>query len=136
MDADSAFENRVNPTAAEIRRWAFSAEAMHPMQDWDLIVAHPDLATTLIALAADPDCPRRRFFLGCLYLIAGDAVRSHYLTLSVDGLRTLTDEADGHADPWLRSWAARTRALIEAPGTFDYDAWCCHGLAREPVDDA
>ncbi|GII33876.1 hypothetical protein [Planotetraspora mira] len=134
MSAEPAFEDRANPTAAEIRRWAFSADAEHPMQDWDLMVATPDLAPHLLILVADRKCPQRTFLLGCLYLLAGDAVRTQYRTLAKDRLAKLTREADELGDSWTRTWARRTRALVEKPATFDYDAWCGRGLARVPIE--
>jgi hypothetical protein len=115
--------------------WAYAADAVAPVsQDWDIIATSPDLASLFLALAADRKCPQRRFFLGCLYLLAGDAVRTGFRTLPQQRLTELTTEAETIGEAWVRTWARRTRALIATPASFSYDAWCdSRGLARTPV---
>ncbi|MFE0025827.1 hypothetical protein [Amycolatopsis sp. NPDC059021] len=133
METEPHFEDVVNPTAAEITAWACTPGAEEPMQDWDLVLSHTDKGL-LLELAADPSCPQRETMLSCLYIYAGDAVRTQYRAHPEHELLTMLDQAAGYAEPWTRTWATRTRALMAAPETFDYDAWCGEGLARSPVD--
>ena len=50
------------------------------------------------------------------------------------GLRALTDEAMSIGEAWVSSWAARTRALVRTPDSFDYEDWCDPGgLASTPT---
>jgi hypothetical protein len=87
-----------------------------------------------VTLAADGQCPHRQFFLGCLYLLAGDAVRTRFRTMPEASLRALTDEATSTGEAWLSTWATRTRALVRTPESFDYEDWCdSHGLASTPT---
>jgi hypothetical protein len=87
-----------------------------------------------VTFVADRKCPNRHFFLGCLYLLAGDAVRTGFRTMSKESLIALTGEAVSAREAWVSTWAARTRALVRSPGTFDYGDWCePGGLARRPI---
>jgi len=124
----------VNPTDEEIRRWAYSG-ALEPMQDWDLIIGFAWHAETLIDLVGDSGCPSRRYLLGALALLVGDAVRTGYHTTSREELQRLLAIADSREDQWLSAWAARSRRLMESPSAFDYAAWCGGGLALTPVAD-
>jgi hypothetical protein len=63
-----------NPTDDEIIHWAYDAESLHE-QDWDLAITEISRASLFMRLAADASCPTRQFFLQCLYLLVGDAVR-------------------------------------------------------------
>jgi hypothetical protein len=57
------FEDDVNPTDDEIRRWAYSG-ALEPMQDFDIIIADPEHLPTLINLVSDMGCHRHEYLLG------------------------------------------------------------------------
>ena len=69
-----------------------------------------------------------------LYLFVGDAVRSKYRSASKTAVEESLKLTDPLPDPWVKTWARRSRALLAAPETFEYDAWCGHGLARTPID--
>ncbi|MFD9888339.1 hypothetical protein ACFWY9_03295 [Amycolatopsis sp. NPDC059027] len=133
MENEPQFEDVVNPTAAEITAWAYTPGAEQPMEDWDLILALTDKGL-LLELVADPSCPQREILLSCLYIYTGDAVRARYRTSPERDLLAVLAQAEKYDEPWLTTWAKRTRALMAAPETFDYDAWCGEGLARSPVD--
>jgi hypothetical protein len=127
-----AFVDRVNPTEQEIRRWAYTT-AFEPMQDWQLIIGGSEHAQTLIDLVSDPDCPSRRYLLGALYILVGDAVRSGYLTTPREELDRLLAIAAARPDPWLSTWVSRSSRLVASPREFDYADWCDGGLAATPV---
>ncbi len=70
------FRDYVNPTADEIRSWAFSSYNT-PMQDWELVITDDINLPTVLMLAADTQCPKREFMLSSLYVYVGDKVRAN-----------------------------------------------------------
>jgi hypothetical protein len=75
------FANPVDPSAAELRAWAFHPDpaALQTMPpDWDLLVSTDRLIGTLFDLAMDAGCPARRFALHCLYIYAADGIRTDF----------------------------------------------------------
>ncbi|WP_223788796.1 hypothetical protein [Marinicella meishanensis] len=120
----------VNPSRAELRQWAYDAEAMEPMQDFDLLVVLLGLNDLVLAFAADDQCPKQRYFLACAYLIVGDAVRTEYRSESRDYIDQFLADAGNTQHPKLLELVNRSAALIADPESFDYDDWCCGGLAR------
>ena len=73
--------------------------------------------------------PNRKFFLRCLYLLAGNCVRQRLRPEMVaqlkEVLNLVTD--DDKADVLL--WVKRTNELLKKPSRFRYDDWCGGGLA-------
>ncbi|HEX6699218.1 MAG TPA: hypothetical protein VF101_00650 [Gaiellaceae bacterium] len=120
-----------DPTDAELRAWAQSGD-FAPMEDWDLIIAEPLRAPTLIDLAADGPPESREFFLRCLYLLVGDAVRSGFNSAPKEDVEAVLVGAEPAAreSVSIALWLARSRRLLEHPEEFQYDAWCGGGLAR------
>jgi hypothetical protein len=128
------FQDPWNPTADEVRAWAYDANATHE-QDWELAVIRSGYDELLIELAADLSCPKAGFFLACLYLLVGDSVRSKGGSQSGLDLPALFERAESTADPELRLWVVRSRDLIRSPEKFDYDRWCCGGILLEGMED-
>ena len=129
----SSFVDPVNPTRDEVVAWAYDSRAGAPVaQDWDLVVADDEIAPALVDLAADPVCPKRTFALHCLYIYAGDSVRTGFRAHTKRRLRKLLELADATNDAWVTLWAYNTRALVKDPKLFDYVEWCEGGLARRP----
>lgn len=126
------FVDMVNPTEAEILRWAH-AEAFEPMEDWDLIISDPVYARLLVRLVSDPQCRATSSCLRALYVLTGDTVRS---SVSSDEdtarLRDAIVAANASASEPLRLWAYRSERLLQDPAEFEYSAWCDGGLARTP----
>ncbi|PXY20514.1 hypothetical protein BAY59_31140 [Prauserella coralliicola] len=120
---------------AEFMTWAYEPLTLAPRQDYDLELAVVDFAPLLLEMASDPACPKRDYVLGVLYILAGEAVRSGFRSPSRSQLEQVVQQAERAVDPWVTTWARRTRALIATPETFEYTAWCGHGLAGRPVDD-
>ena len=118
----------MDPQLGELLEWAFDESAGEPVQDWDLLVAASPFTETCIQLAADPECPKSGFFLGILYLIVGDAVRTAYSAHSRQHVESLLRLAGRY--PVLRVWVERSRTLMERPESFDYEAWCAGKLAN------
>lgn len=122
--------NPYNPTPEEIRAWAYDADAMEPVQDFDLMVADEPNDALCLELAADPACPKRRWFLSVLYLVVGDAVRSGFKVRSREAVEALLERGGSLHHPDVEAWRRHSRALLDDPRSFDYDAWCAGGLAR------
>jgi hypothetical protein len=101
------------------------------MQDFDIIVAEPEMLPTLLKLVGDHRCPTRKYLLGSLYCLIGHS--------SLDDLRIAeaarqSSESD---DAWLRTWGRRVEAVLARPATRDREYWCgWQGLRTRPDDDA
>ena len=120
------FDDEVNPTDAEMRRWAYSG-APEPFEDFDIIVADPEHLTTLLDLVADRACPQRRYLLGSLYCLIGHS------DLTDRRILTGIEAALTSGDPWLTHWASRARPLLDSPGARVKDDWCgWKGLRAQP----
>jgi hypothetical protein len=119
--------NPFDPTDDELRQWALG-DGRWPVQDFDLMVAEHNRLPVLLELTSSP---QREFFLRCLYLIVGDAVRSNFNTTMRSDLEDALDRAElALRDPAIDRWVSDSRALIAHPETFTYDDWCDGGLAR------
>ena len=129
----TGFVDPVNPTRDEVVAWAYDPVAGVPVsQDWDLVVADDEIAPALLELACDPVCPKRTFALHCLYIYAGDSVRTGFRAHPKRKVLKLLELAAGKGDPWVALWTYNTKALISDPRLFDYGDWCDGGLARRP----
>jgi hypothetical protein len=121
------FEDAANPTDKEIVRWAYIDGAQNPPevpQDWQLCVAEPPRADLMVRLASDEKCPNRRFFLSCLYLLIGDAVRTNGKTWPLEEASAwLTRQTDQRSEE-TALFVNRARELLAKPETFDYKKWC------------
>jgi hypothetical protein len=121
-----------NPTDTELRRWAFSDEPW-PMHDFDLIVAEIERVPVLVELTRSPS---RDFFVHCLYLAIGDAVRTRFNTASRAAVKSALDSATTLAanDLVVARWIADSRKLLASPDRFEYEQWCGGGRATQVVD--
>jgi hypothetical protein len=127
------FANAVDPTAVELRAWAYqpdsvSLQAMPAY--WDLLVAGDRLVTTVFELALDPKCPARRFALHCLYIYAADGIRTEFSAHPKRRLRKLVEKAESAGDDLMQTWAYNVRMLLARPSLFDFHDWCEGGLVR------
>jgi len=103
------------------------------MQDFDLIAADLERLPLLLELASSP---KRAFFVHCLYLAVGDAVRTSFNTVSREGVESALDRAAMIApwDPAIGRWIEDGRELLASPKSFDYEEWCNGGLASRAVE--
>ena len=119
-----------NPSAEEVRDWAYNAEALEPCEDFDLALEWSRHERVLLECAADIHCPKKEYFLGVLYLIVGDAVRTEYRSLPRPILEGFIGRGNEYPHPTIQKWQHRTRELMKNPDSFSYDLWCAGGLAR------
>jgi hypothetical protein len=129
------FSNPVDPRPDELRTWAYqpgsvALDSMPP--DWDLLISTNRLVGTLFDLAADPDCPARRFALHCLYIYAAGGIRTNFREQPRRKLRRYVEQAERQSDEALRIWAHNTRVLLSRPDLFRYPEWYEGGLVRNP----
>jgi hypothetical protein len=128
------FVDAINPTDEEVERWAYIPDASYPPempQDWDLCITEGGRADLLERLASDPTCPNRKFFLSCLYLLVGDAVRSNGATWSIEEAREWLSR-DRRATPDdIAVFLQRAKQMIVNPNEFEYKKWCWGGYAYE-----
>jgi hypothetical protein len=124
---DSHVLSPFGPGDDDLRQWAYSG-SLAPVEDFDVMVASIDRAPLLIELVSSP---ARAFFVCCLYLAVGDAVRTSFATTKRERVEAALEEAANSAhDPAVERWIADSRNLLANPETFDYDAWCGGGLAH------
>jgi hypothetical protein len=124
------FADPWNPEPDEIRAWAYDADAMCPEQDFDLALSWAGHEKAYLELAQHEACPKRRFFLGVLYLMVGDAVRTRFHVAPEPVVRGLIEHGNDYDHPEIRLWQERSRALLANRDLFDYDLWCGGGYAR------
>ena len=120
---DSAlnFVDPDNPTADEVRRWAYTPDADFPHEEWDLVVSLCPYDDVFLECAADVDCPGQRCMLGVLYVIVGDSIRSNFYMRDRSSIESLIAKADGHSSCAISRWQQRSRDLLKNPDSFDYD---------------
>ena len=132
------FDNPFEPTELELRDWAKNSEACYPdeiSQDWDLVITSFETAPTLLKLANE-ESPNRKFFLRCLYLLAGDCVRNGVKQHKVNQLLSVLELMPMNAKSVIILWVKRTNELINTPSLFNYHEWCEGQLAYKEVDEA
>ena len=119
-----------NPSATEVREWAYTVAAKEPCQDWQLALSWARHEKTYLELVADDDCPNRGYFLDVLYIIVGDAVRSGFRSVEEPILRGFLERASEYDHKDIAAWRTRTIELLKYPDTFSYGLWCGGGYAR------
>ncbi|HEY1123667.1 MAG TPA: hypothetical protein VGE67_18770 [Haloferula sp.] len=136
------FADAANPTDAEIERWAYIPGAHYPPemeQDWDLMVTDPERVDLLERLASDLSCPNRDFFLSCLYLLVGDAVRTNGSTWPLAEARVWLSRERQHPPEDIARFLTRAKHLVAHPEDFDYQKWCngghAYGIESESEDE-
>jgi hypothetical protein len=123
------FEDEVNPTDEELRRWAYS-DAEEPCEDFDIVIADPAHLTVLTELVGDSSCPKRKYLLGSLYCLVGHS------DLTDPRVLTGVQRVARSSEPWLRTWAMRASSVIQDPASRKRDDWCgWRGLRTEPVEE-
>jgi hypothetical protein len=132
---DRVVKDEWNPTAEELSAWAFEAGAMWPTEDWDLAVTTDDRSALILRLATDPTCPTRNFFLRCLYLLVGDAVRSDFVAHRREIVLELLARVPADCPPDVLRWANRAQELVAGPpDAVDHSLWCDGGYSRAERD--
>jgi hypothetical protein len=126
------FEDALNPTEEELRKWAYTDGAKYPdemPQDWDLCVAEFSRGLLLLRLASDVDCPKRKFFLSCLYLLVGECVRTSAGSAHVSDCARFLSRVEMPLPEDVAQWLSRSRELLRSPEQFNYNKWCWGGFA-------
>ena len=123
--------NPWSPTVDEVREWAYDSNEPEPCQDWDLALSWAQHERAYLELASDEACPKRRFFLGVLYFMVGDAIRSEYRSRPRPIIEGLIDRGNDYRHRDIKRWQERSRQLLKQSDLFDYGDWCGGGLASE-----
>ena len=58
----SAVANPWNPSATDVREWAYAKGLTEPCQDWDLALSAARPESTYLEIVADRTCRKRKFF--------------------------------------------------------------------------
>ncbi len=118
-----------NPSQSEIKKWAYQATKKEPIQEWNLIITTIENGELLVSLAADVTCPKRPYFLRCLYFLVGESVSKHR-TEDKGRIEQLLATAEGFHDPHIVNWVQRSKSILKDLRKFDYKEWCEGGFAR------
>ncbi len=132
-----------NPTAEELRAWAFDASEAEPAQDWDLILSWLPYDDVYLELASSRDCPKADYFLSLLYFIVGDAVRTEFGSRKKEAIQDLLSKAQTRFPAHvIHLWVQRSRDLLAHPERFCYEDWCADAsrwmapMKKEPNQSA
>ena len=117
-----------NPSATEVREWAYGREPLEPCQEWHLVLSWTRHEDTYLELVNDPQCSSRTNMLDVLYLIVGNAVRNDSLPRPI--LAGFLEKAKTYNHPDIRPWRERSEALLQNPEELDFELWCAGGYAR------
>jgi hypothetical protein len=119
------------PMPDEVRMWANDPDGPAPCQDWDLALCWAQHERAYLELASDERCARRRYFLGIVYLMVGDAVRSSFRNRPRPIIEGLIERGDDYRHPDIKLWQIRSQELLKKPELFDYHQWCGGGFAKQ-----
>lgn len=124
------FADVVNPTAAELRAWAYS-DTYAPMEDFGILLDRTEVLPVVIECAADPFCPVQSFMLLSLYCTVG-----HLQAEDRSRVRAAAAHACDSRDPAVRTWAARAVDVIDDRQKMNRSEWCGSPSLAEtsPVD--
>ena len=127
----SVIQNAWNVQRDELKNWAYKADEPWPDQDFDLSVSEIQYSDLIIEFAIDEDCPKKKFFLSCAYLLVGDAVMTEYQSRSRSEIEAFLGKAKSKNHKSLNTLYERSVSLLENPESFDYDLWCGEGYANQ-----
>ena len=116
------FKNPYNPSYEEIKNWAYSENAIEPVQDWDIIVEWEKYPDLIIELVADKNCPTNKYFLGILYVLTGKVVRDSNTKIPLDKLFEIGQKNGKYS---VYTWIKNSKDLLKNPEKFKYDDWFC-----------
>src|SRR5207248_6036935 len=109
------FEDRHNPTEDELRAWAAAEDAPPPVPDWESVLAwgmEPRRLALCVELAAGSTSPAATFFLLVLYKWVDVVAHGARFERQRATYERWLDVARGVADPAIRRWRRRARAIF------------------------
>lgn len=122
------FNDPYNPTADEIKMWAYNKNSFEPEQDWDVIVNWLGYPNLILKLAADDNCPTHNYFIHILYVIIGDYVRSN--RSRSEEIDVLFNKAKKYDHQYIKIWIERSGYIIKYPGKLKYGDWFSGCLSK------
>ena len=132
-NSQKMFREVWNPTREEVVRWAYAPNVYTPTQDFELAVCTPELHDLILQCASDQACPHQDFFLSCLYVLIGDALRSKWKVFPEMLIKNLIKKGKQSTTQEVQMWAKRAEELIANPTLYNYDQW---GLGSSYVYEA
>ena len=112
------FADVVNPTADELRAWAY-ADTDLPFEDFEMVLDSADVLPAVVECASDTNCPTKTFLLRSLYCSVG-----HSTMEDRPRLRATADAALASSDAAVRTWGRRSIRVIDGTDTLVRDEWC------------
>lgn len=118
--------NVYEPTAEDIRTWAFSTDKKWPASDWDFyVLRNPGNDALVVELANDAHCPKQRFFLHALYYVVGEAFhnRPEVPAERIDRIGRLLALVGAESTPELQQWKHDVQRLLAGELKLDPERW-------------
>ncbi len=117
--------NAWNLSANDLEHWAYSANAIHPDQDWELAVAVSGNDELVLKFAEDEGCPNSDFMISCLYMIVGDFLHGGAdSSIRENEIVKLATEALNSKAVKVNEWSKKTIHILENKDEFEYEEWC------------
>lgn len=121
--AKGIFRDPFNPTAEELRIWAYG-DYCEPVQDFDLfVIGDPYLA---LSFAQDVDCPNKDYFYHALCIWVCDLLKATVkvgVENSTDYLPKWLSVAQDSRIEKITAMVEHAREVLRNPSTFDQSKW-------------
>jgi len=108
-----------NPSADDIRHWAFTLDPHEPCQDWDLILSWGPYRNLYLDLAGDSNCPKQNYFTQFLYFLVARAIHDH----RIEEMKEFALTASHNRPFAVHQWAVRTLEALNHPDRFSDKIW-------------
>ncbi|WP_166415702.1 hypothetical protein [Cochlodiniinecator piscidefendens] len=111
-----------NSPYSEVLCWGRTDNPL-PDQDWDLALINTLSIDEFDQMIADTSIKEdaRHFFIGCLYTLVGDAVRTNDQE-AINAVLAFCKKT-APLNMYLGLWSIRTLNLIENPADYEYAYW-------------
>ena len=127
----SYFKDNWNIQGDELIRWAEDRSADWPDQDFDIAVADLRFSEIIIRYATDDESPKRRFFLGCAYLIVGNSLKStNQASLKNKEVESFLIKAKESNHKSMDLLCVRYEEVLNNQIEFNYELWCNQGFSN------
>jgi len=122
MKIPDFFKDSFNPTAEELKKWAYGSY-YSPNQDFQLFVMNDPYL--ILGFITDLNCSlyTRNFFIDSIYTWIGDTVRGSYEYVSKDYMHSFLEYASSLSDTDILKLVSDANYLISNPSTYTYEKW-------------
>lgn len=124
---EKSMDDPWNPGPRDVREWAYDEASLEPCQDWDLALLWNCPEKAILEAASDPECPKREYMVGILYLVVGSAVREKFKSHPLPVIEGFIERSKQYDHPDIQQWRKESFELLKDPSRFSYEYWCSGG---------